>query len=119
VKNASRTTADGQKRNSQPVFSVSGVIGKDEKIIDIVPTRNELTVEASVNVDDAHEVRPSMRAEVQFLAFKQRVAPTIHSEVTQVSADRLTDAKTDVPYYTALVRVDERELAEAKISIRG
>jgi membrane fusion protein, epimerase transport system len=96
------------------VFSVGGVIGKGEKVMDIVPTRNELTVEANVNVDDAHEVRPGMRAEVQFLAYKQRVVPQIHGEVTQVSADRLTDAKTGVPYYTALVRVEESELAEAK-----
>jgi membrane fusion protein, epimerase transport system len=96
------------------VFSVGGVIGKGEKVMDIVPTRNELTVEASVNVDDIHEVRPGMRAEVHFLAFKQRVLPTIHGEVTHVSADRLTEPKTNVPYYTALVRVDENEIADAK-----
>jgi HlyD family type I secretion membrane fusion protein len=96
------------------VFSVGGVIGKGEKVMDIVPTRNDLTVEANVNVDDIHEVRPGMRAEVHFLAFKQRVLPTIHGEVTHVSADRLTEPKTNVPYYTALVRVDERELEEAK-----
>lgn len=96
------------------VFSVGGVIGKGEKVMDIVPARNELTVEASIGVDDVHEVRPGMRAEVQFLAFKQRVAPKIDGEVTHVSADRLTDAKTGVPYYTALIRVDEASLAEAK-----
>jgi multidrug efflux pump subunit AcrA (membrane-fusion protein) len=38
----------------------------------------------------------------------------IHGEVTQVAADRLTDTKTNAPYYTALVRVDQAELAEAK-----
>ena len=31
-----------------------------------------------------------------------------------MSADRLTEPKTNAPYYTALVRVDESELAEAK-----
>ena len=96
------------------VFSLGGVIGRGEKVMDIVPTRNELTVEANVSVDDIHEVRPGMRAEVHFTAFKQRVLPVIHGEVIQVSADRLTDPKTNVPYYTALVKVDERELADAK-----
>ena len=76
--------------------------------------RNELTVEGNVNVDDIHAVHSGMRAEVHFNAFKQRVLPVIHGEVIQVSADRLTDPKTNVPYYTALVRVDERELADAK-----
>jgi HlyD family type I secretion membrane fusion protein len=96
------------------MFSVGGVIGKGEKVMDIVPSRNELTVEANINVDDIYEVRPGMRAEVQFLGFKQRVLPTIYGEVTQVSADRLTEPKTNVPYYTALIRVDESDLAEAK-----
>lgn len=96
------------------VFSVGGVIGKGEKVMDIVPSKNALTIEAKVNVDDIHEVHPGMRAEVHFLAFKQRVLPVIHGEVAQVSADRLTEPKTEVPYYTALVKVDETELAEAK-----
>jgi HlyD family type I secretion membrane fusion protein len=96
------------------VFSMGGVIGKGEKVMDIVPTRNDLTIEAKVNVDDIHEVRPGMRAEVHFTAFKQRVLPVIRGEVTQVSADRLTEPRTEIPYYTALVRVDEHELADAK-----
>ncbi|MGE5271320.1 MAG: HlyD family type I secretion periplasmic adaptor subunit [Thiohalocapsa sp.] len=63
------------------VFSVGGVIGKGDKIMDIVPTRNDLAVEANVNVDDIHDVHPGMRAEVHFLAFKQRELPVIHGEV--------------------------------------
>ncbi|HEU0215993.1 MAG TPA: HlyD family type I secretion periplasmic adaptor subunit [Stellaceae bacterium] len=96
------------------VFSVGAVIGKGDKVMDVVPTRNALTVDANVNVDDIHDVHPGMRAEVHLNAYKQRVLPVIHGEVVQVAADRLTDPKTNVPYYTALVRVDEAELAEAK-----
>jgi membrane fusion protein, epimerase transport system len=59
-------------------------------------------------------VRAGMHAEVHFLAFKQRVLPIIHGEVLQVSADRLTDPRTEQPYYTALVAVDASELARAK-----
>src|SRR4249920_1554855 len=32
-------------------------------------------------------------------------------DVIDVSADRLTDKRTGTPYYTALVKVDEKELA--------
>jgi multidrug efflux pump subunit AcrA (membrane-fusion protein) len=32
-------------------------------------------------------------------------------DVIQISADRLTDPKTNNPYYTAFVRVDQDELA--------
>jgi hypothetical protein len=55
-----------------------------------------------------------MRAEMHFTAYKQRVIPIIHGDVVDVSADRLTDKRTGTPYYTALVRVDENELAASK-----
>ena len=96
------------------VFSVGGVIARGDKVMDVVPTMTDLMVEASINVDDIHDVHPGMRAEVHFTAYKQRVVPIIHGTVTQVSADRLTDQKTGAPFYTALVKVDEKELAEAR-----
>ena len=96
------------------VFSVGAVIQRGDKVMDIVPAQNELTVEANVNVDDIHEVHPGMRAEVHFTAYKQRVIPVIHGVVVDVSADRLTDKRTGQPYYTAVVRVDREELAMSK-----
>jgi len=97
-----------------PVFSTGGVIGRGEKIMDIVPTGNDLTVEAKVDVNDIHNLHPGMRAELHFTAYKQRVVPVIHGELIEVAADRLTDERTGVPYYTALVKVDEGELAQSK-----
>ena len=55
-----------------------------------------------------------MRAEMHFTAYKQRVIPIIHGNIADVSADRLTDKRTGVPYYTALVRADENELAASQ-----
>ena len=69
-------------------------------------------MEAQVNVDDISEVHPDMIAEVHLTAYKQRITPMIHGDVIQVSADRLTDNRTGMPYYTALVRVNQKELAE-------
>jgi len=83
--------------------------------MDIVPTKNDLTVEANVNVDDIHDVHPGMRAEVHLTAYKQRIIPIVHGEVIRVSADRLTDTRTGAPYYTALVKIDEQELAKSKV----
>jgi HlyD family type I secretion membrane fusion protein len=94
------------------VFSVGGVINRGDKIMDVVPDRESLVVEAQVAVEDISEVHPDMRAEVHLISYKQRTIPIVHGDVFQVSADRLTDSKTNNPYYTALVRVDEAELAE-------
>ena len=93
------------------VFSVGGVIQRGEKILDIVPDQDSLTIEAQVAVEDISDVHPNMRAEVHLTAYKQRIVPIIHGDVIQVSADRLTDPKTNNPYYVAFVRVDENELA--------
>ncbi|WGS19720.1 MULTISPECIES: HlyD family type I secretion periplasmic adaptor subunit [unclassified Bradyrhizobium] len=93
------------------VFSVGGVIQRGDKILDIVPDEDSLTIEAQVGVEDISDVHPDMRAEVHLTAYKQRIVPIIHGDVIQVSADRLTDPKTNAPYYTAFVRIDRDELA--------
>jgi HlyD family type I secretion membrane fusion protein len=93
------------------VFSVGGVIQRGDKILDVVPDQDSLTVEAQVAVEDISDVHPNMRAEVHLTAYKQRIVPIIHGDVIQVSADRLTDPKTNNPYYVASVRIDEAELA--------
>jgi len=93
------------------VFSVGGVINRGDKILDIVPDQDALTIEAQVAVDDISEVHPGMNADVHLTAYKARITPVVHGKVTQVSADRLTDNRTGNPYYVALVRVDEGELA--------
>jgi len=51
------------------------------------------------------------KSKIRSTAYKQRIVPIIHGDVIQVSADRLTDPKTNSPYYTAFVRIDQAELA--------
>ena len=81
------------------------------KILDIVPDENSLIIEAQIAVEDISEVRPKMHADVHLTAYKQRITPVVSGEVIQVSADRLTDNRTGNPYYVALIRVDEKEVA--------
>jgi epimerase transport system membrane fusion protein len=92
------------------VFSVGGVIQRGEKILDIVPDEDSLTVEAQVAVEDISELHPDMRAELRLTAYQQRLLPPIHGEVVRVSADRLTDPRTNNPYYVVSVRPDRTEL---------
>ena len=94
------------------VFSIGGVIQRGEKILDIVPEDDGLTVEVQVAVEDISEVHPDMRAEMHLTAYKQRIVPTIHGDVVHVSADRLTDPKTNNAYFLAQIRPDLGELAE-------
>jgi HlyD family type I secretion membrane fusion protein len=93
------------------IFSVGGVIQRGEKIMDIVPDGDGLSIEAQVAVDEISDVHPGMRAEIHLTAFKQRIVPSLRGRVTQVSADRLNDPKTGSPYYVATIKPNLEELA--------
>jgi HlyD family type I secretion membrane fusion protein len=95
------------------IFSVGGIVQRGEKILDLVPDEDALTIDAQVAVDDISELHPNMPAEVRLTAYKQRITPVIRGEVTQVSADRLIDNKTGAPYYVASVRLNEDDLRKA------
>ena len=77
-----------------------------------MPEQDSLIIEAQINVDDISDVHPDMRADVHLTAYKARITPVVRGKVAQVSADRLTDNRSGAVYYTALVQVDQSELAE-------
>lgn len=93
------------------VFAVGSVIQRGDKILDIVPDNDNLTIEAQIPVDAISDVHPGMAAEVRLTAYKQRITPTVPGKIVQISADRLTEPRTGAPYYTALVEVDPKEMA--------
>ncbi len=94
------------------VFSIGAVIQRGERILDIVPDDDGLTVEVQVPVEDISDIHPGMKAELHLTAYKQRIVPTVQGDVVDVSADRLTDPKTNNAYYTATIRPDLAEIAE-------
>lgn len=96
------------------VFTVGGVIGRGERILDIVPVETPMIVEGQIQPTEVDDVKPGMRAEIHLTAFKQRVTPMIHGEILTVSADRFQDQRTGQSYYTVTLDVDEKELAETK-----
>ena len=93
------------------VFSVGEVVGRGERLLDVVPEKTSLDVEAKIRVEDISDIRPGMKAEVHFTSYKQRVLPLIHGLVGEISADRITDERTQIPYYTARIDVDAADLA--------
>jgi epimerase transport system membrane fusion protein len=93
------------------VFTVGAVVAKGEKIMEVVPDQDSLVIEAQIAVENISDVRPNARAEIHLTAYQQRIVPVVHGVVLQISADRLTEQRTGQAYYTALVSVDETELA--------
>jgi hypothetical protein len=52
--------------------------------LDIVPSKGELVIEARVQPLDIDVVHRGLKANVRFVAFKQRTTPTLDGEVTRV-----------------------------------
>ena len=86
--------------------TLGGVVTPGEPIMDLVPRDEPLVIEARVSPKDIDVVHAGLPADIHLTAYHTRHMPRITGEVRQVSADRLTDAKTGEPYYTAEILVD-------------
>lgn len=88
------------------VFTIGGVVRPGESIMEIVPAADRFVVDARVEVNDVDSVEPGQAVQINFPAFTGRDAPTFDGEVVSVSADRLVNEQTGLPYYTARIVPD-------------
>ncbi len=95
------------------VFTVGGVIGPREPILDIVPADNPLIVEAQVEVTDIDDIYLDQAADVQLTAYKSRTVPLLEGKVIYIAADRLVNDKNGVPYYTCHIEINSDSLRDA------
>ncbi len=86
--------------------TVGGVIRAGEPIVDIVPDKERLLIEARVSPTDIDVVHPGLAAQVHLTAFSKRAMPRIDGVVKSISADRLVDPESSHAYYMARVEVD-------------
>jgi len=87
------------------VHTLGGVILPGHPILDIVPQKEELIIDAQVSPLDIDRVSIGLVAEVRFTAFKQALTPVIEGKVINLSADRFVEEKTGMPYYQAQVEL--------------
>ena len=100
------------------VFTRGGVIAPGQKLLDIVPDRTPLTIEARLSVEDADDVRAKQKAFVRFATLHETSLPALEGVVTRVSADSLLDERTGESFYTAEVSVPLSELSKIN-ALRG
>lgn len=85
------------------VFTAGGVIPGRRPDGD--RSEDRLVIEAHVAPADVETVSYGLDAEVRFPALNKRTTPIIAGHVLTVSADRFTDQRTNLAYYTARVEV--------------
>ena len=85
------------------IHTPGGVIGPGEPLMDLVPSGAAMIIESQVDPNDIDVVHAGLPAQVRLTAFNQRNLSPIEGTVLTVSADRLTDERTGVPYFLARV----------------
>lgn len=88
--------------------TLGAVLQPGDEVLQIVPTEDELIIEARVPPAEIAFVRTGQEVSVKFDAYDSSIYGDASGEVTYVSADTLTEETADGPvsYYAANVKVD-------------
>jgi protease secretion system membrane fusion protein len=93
--------------------TIGGVIAPGEKIMDIVPSGENLEVEVQIPTQLIDNVHTGLAADVHFLALDQTITPRVEGRLAYVSADRQSDPhRPEITYYIGHVSVDAALLAQ-------
>lgn len=99
--------------------TAGSAIAAGEAILDIVPEREPLIVEAKVDPRDIDSVKLGAETRVRLTAFNARLMPPLISKVTYVAADQLVDEKTGVAYFIVRAEITPESLVQNKVTLHA
>lgn len=108
-----RSPAEG-KVLALSVATRGAVVQRGEKLMDIIPDEQRMVIEGMVQVNDIAYVHQGMKAQVRLTSYRQRDVPVIWGEITNISADRILDPRSGMPFYRVEVRLSEDDMKLAK-----
>lgn len=89
--------------------TIGGVVPAGETILQIVPSKDVLIIEARLEPKDVDQVRVGQTALIRFPSFNQRTTPELNATVRHVSADLSRDARQQIDYYKVRLLLDAGE----------
>jgi len=92
------------------VHTVGAVVGRGERLLEVVPAEVALVVKARLKAADGAEVGGGMRAEMRVLSAHSRTLPTIGGVVRTRSADARPDPATSALFYDIEVLINPGDL---------
>jgi HlyD family type I secretion membrane fusion protein len=90
------------------VHSTKGVVAPGSNLMDLVPNKGRLIVQARIAPKDIDVVQLGQTAQVRMSAFNQRNSAPLPARVISISADRLTDDRTGRDFYRAEVALENQ-----------
>jgi HlyD family type I secretion membrane fusion protein len=92
------------------VFTIGGVVAPGQTLMEIVPDRRTLVIQAQVAPNDADDVYQGQEAQVRFVSVHDRTLPLLTGKVRTISADSFTDEKTGRSFFRAEIEVTPEQL---------
>lgn len=87
------------------IQSVGAVVQPGQKIMDIVPEKEPLILEARIEPHLIDKVHAGLKSDVRFASFAHTPQLVVEGEILSVSQDLLVDQATGVGYYLARLRI--------------
>jgi HlyD family secretion protein len=91
------------------VHTVGGVIGPGETVMLIVPGTDGLVIDARISPISIDDVAPGQPVSIRFSAFDANTTPKCDGTVQRISADLLKDPQTQISYFVARIKLDDRK----------
>ncbi len=91
------------------INTIGGVVQPGMDLVEIVPTQDNLLVEAKIKPSDIAFLRPQLNAMVKFSAYDFSIHGGLNGKLTHISADTITDEKGN-SYYLVRIKTDKSYL---------
>lgn len=99
--------------------TIGDVVKPAETIMEIVPTGDQLVVEAMISPNDIDQVKVGQTARISLSAFNRQTTPEIPGRVSFVSAERATLPDSQASFYRVWVALDASAVRKARLRLKS
>ena len=82
-----------------------GIVGPGQELLTLLPTSDELIIEARILTQDIDNVSLGQEAMLRFIALNSTTTPEVAARVIYVSADKLDDPATQQSYFAVRLKL--------------
>jgi membrane fusion protein, adhesin transport system len=102
----------GGRVNRVLVTTIGGSVSPGQPLVELVPSREALQVEALINPKDIGTVRIGQRAKVEITAYDPAVYGSLEGQVVTISPDAVLNERTGESHYLVRVRTGNAALTD-------
>ncbi len=96
------------------VTTVGGSVSPGQPLVELVPSRDALQIEALISPKDIGSVRTGQRARVDITAYDPAVYGAIDGEVITISPDAVLNERTGESHYLVRIRTSKAALKDRR-----